>query len=235
MGRNGLRQWRVMLRIKHSKRGQRGTTLGELLIMMIVFAVVTGFVALFMRPILQAPRTQQTKVDALEGITQVTYKLQRDLRQSHMSAVFSCTNVASPVCTAPGVSFAAAPVVAILSPRPSGTGNMQWDAVSGFPVWQGYQVYWNVQSGGVNLLYYKFASITPTSVTATAEAGVSAAVHTALTSATPGRAGAGILELDLLTNASANTMGLRIIAQSIKSGHTGTVTVQANTAIRNLN
>ncbi|MGI8737518.1 MAG: PulJ/GspJ family protein [Candidatus Eremiobacter antarcticus] len=223
------------MRIKASKRRQRGTSLSELLIMMVIFGLVTGFVAVFLRPLLQAPRTQQTKVDALEGITQVTYKLQRDLRQSHMSAVFSCTNAASPVCTSPGVNFTAAPVVAILSPRPGGTGNMQWDSVSGFPVWQGYQVYWSVQSGGINLLYYKFASITPTSVTATAEAGVSAAVHTALTSATPGRAGIGILQLDLLTNASANSMGLRITAQSIKGGHTGTVTVQANTAVRNLN
>ncbi len=224
-----------MLQIRARKRRQRGTSISELLIMMVIFAFVTGFVALIMRPILQAPRTQQTKVDALQGITQVTYKLQRDLRQSHMSAVFSCTNAASPVCTTPGINFAAAPVVAILTARPNGKDPMTWDSSSGFPKWQGYQVYWNVQSNGTNLLYYQFGSITPTAVTATAEAGVSAAVHTALTSASIGRAGTGILELDLLTNASANSMGLRIIGQSIKGGHTGTVTVQADTAVRNLN
>jgi type II secretory pathway pseudopilin PulG len=139
---------------------QRGTTMAELLTVMIIFGLISSVVATIIGPMLRAPGQEQSKVDTVQAVAKALYRIQRDVRQSTKSGIYYCTNVVPTTCAAPAVGATPAPAqtLVITSPRNGPSGPLSISAV-GSAIQQGYNVYWlhtNANNPNESDLVYSF-------------------------------------------------------------------------------
>lgn len=196
---------------------QRGYSVAELISGIFVFGILSTFVAIIIIPLMGAPNSQQAKIDTVQTGAQALYRLQRDIREGQVNGVYVCTYPASSVCATPqpAPNITSVQVVAILTPRLNGNGNIQWDSTAGTPTWQGFQVYWLVPDNSGNGTYnleYAFSQSTgfqPGSIASGADTAVNSAFAGTATIVAH-----NINTLNIDQNVNGKTIGLSLSAQS---------------------
>ena len=230
-------------RKKASPRARRGFSLAEMLAVVVIFGLISTFAALVIGPMLSAPNAEQAKVDTVDAAAQALYELQRDIRVSDPSGVFTCTMnppplippVTPPYCTSPTQVMADTPILALLTPRTNGNGGLNWDPNNGQQAWQGFNVYWLVpNSEASNDVMYAFASVnipngSPTVDFATADN----AVKTAMQSTSARVIARNVSGFQTSITVATRTVGLQIFSKTTVSGKQNQTTFRGDAVARN--
>ena len=136
-----------------SRRPQRGYTIAELLSVVFILALIMSLVALIIGPIMRSQSQTQAKVDTVQAADTALYRLERDLRNTDINQIYSCTISASPVCSAPATTLTNTAAIVLASAYKSGTGPFQLVTLTGQPAWQGATVYWVDSVGNINVKF----------------------------------------------------------------------------------
>lgn len=210
---------------------RRGYTIAEVLTVTVIMGFVSSFVALIVGPLFAASSAQVAKVDTIQAAAKAFYRMQRDFHQSTVSGVYVCTYPAPSSCSPPSSALADATVVAIITPKTTGSGQVSWDSQFGQPKWQGFEVYWLAPNGaGTPALNYAFAD--PSGGVNPNAASADAAVNLALGS-TPQFLATSITELQLSQDVTNNTIGLKMFATASENRATNTTSFESDTVTRN--
>lgn len=222
---------------RKNSRVRRGFSLSEMLTVIVILGILTGVIVAVVQPIISAPNKEQAKVDTVHAGARAMYRLQRDLRQSTPTGIFVCTYPAPSTCTSAPAALTPASVLAVITARVNGTGQVQYDPSSGQAKWQGYNVYWLVADaqGGTDLVY-AFGSAN--GLGSGANAGIVAAtattaVNNALASASPLTITPGVTSLQTRVSVPTSTVGLLLTAQTAVGGHTNETSYESDTVARN--
>jgi type II secretory pathway pseudopilin PulG len=210
----------------------RGYTIAEVLTVAVIMGFVSAFVALIVGPLFKGVNEQGAKVDTLQAAAKAFYRIQRDLHQSNVSGVYVCTYPAPTTCTSPSsAGLANAAVIAIITPKAGGTGQLAWDSALGQPAWQGFNVYWLApDSYGVQSLNYTFND--PTGGATETVASADKAVNNAL-GGKPQFLATSVTALQLSQTATTSTIGLKMFATATESKSTNSTTFESDTETRN--
>jgi prepilin-type N-terminal cleavage/methylation domain-containing protein len=210
---------------------RRGYTIAELLVVLVIMGFVSSFVALIVGPLFSAVNSQAAKVDTIQAAEKSFYRIQRDLHQSNMNGVYVCTYPAPTTCSAPSSALSGATVIAIITPKANGSGQLAWDNSQGQPQWTGFNVYWLApDANGVSTLYYKFAD--PTSGASTSVSSADAAVNIAL-GATPQALATSVTALQIDQTSTTNSIGLKMFATGSEGRSTNATSFESDTLTRN--
>ena len=214
-----------------TKVALRAYTIAEILTVTVIMGFVATFVALIVGPMFSAVSSQGAKIDTLQAAVRSFYRIQRDLHQSNVNGVFVCTYPAPTTCAPPTAALANATVIAIISPKNNGTGQLTWDAAQGQPQWQGYNVYWIAKDAeGVMSLNYAFND--PTGGALVGVASADAAVNNAL-GATPQFLATSVTALQISQTVTTSRIGLKMFATSTEDKHTNETSFESDTYTRN--
>jgi len=214
---------------------QRGYSLAELVSGMFVFGLLSTFVVIILAPLMSAPNIQQAKIDTVQTGSAALYRLQRDIREGQVNGVYTCSYPAPSICVTPSAAptLGSVQVLAILTARANGN---DYSVLSntGWPAWQGFQVYWLAPDGSGNGTYnlmYAFhqSGFQPGSPASGADTAVTAALQS--NSATT--IARNILSLNVDQDANSKTIGLSVSVQSTVSGKVNETTYQGDSFARN--
>jgi len=213
-----------------TKAALRAYTIAEVLTVTVIMGFVATFVALIVGPMFTAVNSQGAKIDTLQAAVRSFYRIQRDLHQANVNGVYVCTYPAPSTCSAPAGALTDATVIAIISPKSNGTGQLSWDSAQGQPQWKGYNVYWLApDANGVMSLNYAFND------PGGALLGVlsaDAAVNNAL-AANPQFLATSVTGLQLSQTVPTSTIGLKMFATSTEGKSTNETSYQSDTVARN--
>ena len=208
----------------------RGYSIAEVLTVMVIMGFVSTFVALIIEPMFSGANSQDAKLQTLQAAEHAFYRIQRDIHQSNVNGVYVCTYPAPTTCASPSGVLTNATVIAIISPKTNGSGQLKWDTPQGQPQWQGFNVYWLApDANGVMSLNYAFnnaggAALNPGSV--------DAAVDNALGSV-PQRLAASVTGIQLSQTVLTSTIGLKMAATATDSNKTNETSFESDTVARN--
>lgn len=192
---------------------------------------VSGFVALIVGPLFTASNSQAAKVDIIQTAEKSFYRLQRDLHQTNVSGVYVCTYPAPTICSAPSSALTNATVLAIITPKANGTGQVSWDKTQGQPQWKGFNVYWLApDKDGVPALNYAFED--PTAGANPTAPSAETAVNSALGS-TPQILALWVTALQADLDAPKHTIGLKMFATATEDGSKNATSFESDTVARN--
>ena len=209
----------------------RAYTVAEVLTVTVIMGFVTTFVALIVGPMFNAVNSQGAKIDTLQAAVRSFYRIQRDLHQANVNGVFVCTYPAPTTCAPPSAGLADATVIAIISPKTNGTGQLSWDSAQGQPQWKGYNVYWLApDANGVMSLNYAFND--PTGGALIGVLSADAAVNNAL-AADPQFLATSVTELQVSQTVPTSTIGLKMFATSTEGKSTNETSFESDTVARN--
>ena len=215
----------------NTEASHRGYTIAEVLVVTVIMAFVSSFVVLIVAPLFAASSSQAAKVDTVQAASKAFYRIQRDLHQANISGVYVCTYPAPSTCSQPASVLTDATVVAIITPRAGGNGQVSWDPNQGQPQWQGFQVYWLAPDGdGVPSLNYAFAN--PGGGANPTAASADSAVDLAL-GGSPQYLSTTITELQLDQNVTTSTVGLKMFANATEGTQTNETSFESDTVTRN--
>ena len=218
-----------MLRLRTS--AQRGYTIAEVLTVGVIMGFVSTFVVLIVGPLFNAINSQGAKIDTLQAASSSFYRIQRDLHQSEVNGVYVCTYPAPSTCSAPTGALANATVIAIITPRKNGSGQLAWDSAQGQPQWQGFNVYWLApDKNGVQALQYAFND--PSGGANPTVASADQAVDNAL-AGTPLFLATSVTGLQVSQAVPTSTIGLKMLATSTEGTSTNTTSFESDTVMRN--
>lgn len=227
-----------MSRRRSLNRATRGFTLAEMLTVLLILGVVGSLIAYIVRPIITAPNQEQAKVDTLQAGARAMYMLQRDLRQTNVNGVYVCTYPAPSTCSSAPGTLTSTPVIAILTARQNGNGQVQYDPSNGQAKWQGFNIYWLAPSaqGGTDLVYafepnFSIGSGAPQQGVLAGTANT--VVNEALLLTKPYIAATGVTQLQTQGNATTDTVGLKLTGQTTVGGRTNETTYESDTVARN--
>ena len=108
---------------------------------MFSMGLVLGAIALIIGPLLASQNRTQAKVDTVQAAAMALYRVERDLRNTNLGSIYSCTTGAVPTCATPSPALTSTTAIVIATAYHSGTGQFQLNS-SGKPNWQGADVYW---------------------------------------------------------------------------------------------
>ena len=218
-----------MSRLKTS--APRGFTIAEVLTVMVIMGFISTFVALIVGPTFSAVSSQGAKLDTLHAAARAFYRMQRDIHQSNVNGIFVCTYPAPTTCNPPSSALTNATVIAIISPKNNGTGQLTWDSTQGQPQWQGFNVYWLApDANGVMSLQYAFND--PTSGANPGASSAVAAVNNALT-ANPQFLATSVTNLQVSQAVTAQRIGLKMFATATENQSTNETSFESDTFTRN--
>jgi type II secretory pathway pseudopilin PulG len=210
---------------------RRGYTIAELLVVFVIMGFVSSFVALIVGPLFKAASSQAAKIDTVQAAEKSFYRIQRDLHQSNMNGVYVCTYPAPTTCSPPSSALANATVVAIITPKANGSGQLAWDNTQGQPQWKGFNVYWLApDSKGLPALMYAFGD--PALGANPTAASADAAVNIALGGASQTLA-ESVTALQVDQTSTTNTIGLKMFATGTENGQTNATSFESDTVARN--
>lgn len=210
----------------------RGYTIAEVLTVAVIMGFVSSFVALIVGPLFAGLNAQGAKVDTLQAAAKAFYRIQRDLHQSNVSGVYVCTFATPTVCASPSTTgLANATVLAIITPKANGTGQLTWDSSQGQPAWQGFNVYWLAPDGsGAQALNYAFND--PTGGALETVASADKAVNNALAGQAQFLA-TSVTGLQVSQTVTTSTIGLKMFATATEGTSTNSTTFESDTETRN--
>lgn len=135
-------------------RSQRGFTIAELLAVILMMALLMSAVALIIGPLMRSQSQAQAKVDTVQAADMALYRMERDIRNTTLNQIFSCTTGASPVCTVPPATLATTNAIVVACAFKNGNGAFQL-TTTGTPKWQGATVYWVDAKGNIDVGFDK--------------------------------------------------------------------------------
>lgn len=138
--------------MSRSSRRQRGFTVAELLSVIFLMALLMSAVALIIGPLMRSQSRTQAKVDTVQAADMALYRMQRDLRNTTLNQVYSCTTAASPICATPAPALTTTAAIVIASAYQNGSGPFQLTS-GGAPKWQGATVYWVDAKGNIDVAF----------------------------------------------------------------------------------
>ena len=215
-----------------TRTGRRGYTIAELLVVFVIMGFVSSFVALIVGPLFAASSSQAAKIDTVQAAEKSFYRIQRDVHQSNMNGVYVCTYPAPTTCSAPSSGvLTGATVIAVITPRVNGTGQMTWDTTFGQPAWQGFQVYWLApDTNGVPALNYAFA---PDTGAGPSNPNSAASAVNAALAGTPEVLTSSVTALQIDQVPATGTIGLKIYATGSEGASTNVTSFESDTVARN--
>lgn len=211
-------------------RPPRGYTIAEVLTVSVIMGIVSTFVALIIGPLFGSVHAQGAKIDTIDAAVRTFYRIQRDLHQTNVNGVFVCTYPSPTTCSAPSSGLTDATVIAIISPKQNGTGQVSWDPSQGQPQWQGFNIYWLApNANGVMSLNYAFndpGGVQP------GIASVQQAVNNAL-GAAPQFLATSVVELQLSQTAPSQKIGLKMFAIASEGQSSNETSFESDAFTRN--
>jgi prepilin-type N-terminal cleavage/methylation domain-containing protein len=174
-------------------RKSRGFTIAEVLTVLMIVGLLLGAMAFAMPVLMRAPLEAQSQVDNVESSALALYRIQRDVRQSHISQIYDCSLPPAVSCTQPQpppppAQAPTTPALVVMT-ADSNAGSFEVSGLGdlGYPKWQGFDVYWltpnsDGTSSALHRLFFPFTITVdnygnPTNVTvATAVTVISAAL-----------------------------------------------------------
>jgi type II secretory pathway pseudopilin PulG len=218
--------------MSRNNKHRRGYTLVELLSIVVVLGLVMTLVATVIGPLLRSQNQTQAKVDTVQAAAMALYRLERDLRNSQLTAIYACTTAGTPSCTQP-TALTATPAIVVATAYQLGTGQFQFDQSTGKPEWQGATVYWVDASGNLKVAFVSNASLgivgngNPVSATQAGLAVTNAFSSQGLTIAR------FVEQMSLQFPTNENVVSLELQAQSTVSGALNETTYQTDVEPRN--
>ena len=211
--------------------GRRGFTIVEVLTVTVIMGFVSTFVALIVGPLFSAVNAQGAKLDTMQAAVRAFYRMQRDIHQSNVNGVYVCTYPAPTVCSAPSSSLANATIIAIISPKANGSGQLAWDSQQGQPQWQGFSVYWLApDSNGVMSLNYAFND--PSGGANPTIASADAAVNNAL-AGNPQFLATSVTNIQVSQSVTTSKIGLKLFATATSNNATNETSFESDSFARN--
>lgn len=140
---------------------QRGYTVAELISVIFVLGLLTTVVATIIGPLLRSQSQTQAKVDTVQAAAMALYRIERDLRNTTVGDIFTCTTGGTPTCTLAPTTLTNTSAIVMPSAYAGGSGQFQLIAGSGAPKWQGATVYWVDASGALNVAFDAPVGYTP--------------------------------------------------------------------------
>jgi hypothetical protein len=210
---------------------RRGYTIAEVLTVTVIMGFISGFVAMIVGPTFKAVDQQAAKIDTLQAAERSFYRIQRDIHQSNVNGVYVCTYPAPTVCAPPTAALSNATVIAMITPKKNGTGQLSWDTTQGQPQWQGFNIYWLAKdANGVMSLNYAFND--PTGGATETVGSADAAVNNAL-AATPQFLATSVTALQVSQTVTTSKIGLKMFATATEGKSTNTTSFESDATARN--
>jgi prepilin-type N-terminal cleavage/methylation domain-containing protein len=120
---------------------QRGFSLAEVLTVTVILGILMTALALVTPAMLHAPTQMQAQVDQVNTAAIALYKIRRDFSEGDTSGVMGCQTAPVVTCSAVGTGLTKVQAMAVVTAEnPPGTFHV--DPSSGYPLWQGFYVYW---------------------------------------------------------------------------------------------
>lgn len=122
---------------------QRGFSLAEVLTVTVILGILMTALAMVAPAMLHAPAQMQSQVDQVNTAAIALYKIRRDFSEGDTSGIMGCQTAPIVTCSAvsPGLTKVQAMAV-VTAENPPGKFNV--DPASGYPLWQGFYIYWLV-------------------------------------------------------------------------------------------
>jgi prepilin-type N-terminal cleavage/methylation domain-containing protein len=218
------------------KRSQRGNTLPELLIVVVVLGLLMTMLAAIFAPLMRSQSRSQAKLDTVQSAAAALYRIQRDLRQTDYLSTWACTTGSSASCSQP-TTFGSTTAIAFPTSYQNGTGQFQLQPNGsnvGQPNWQGIMVYWLDSSGDLHWAFDAPAGKSwpgSSSVNATVAAQAVADATTGVVTGT--EIAANFQQLAVAINpVQTNIVSLKIQAQSTENGAVNETTYRSDVLAR---
>lgn len=217
-------------------RSQRGFTIAEVLTVMVIVGLILGSIAMAMPLFLKAPTEAQLQVDNVQTAALALYKVQRDLRQSDPSGIFSCSMPPLVVCTTANGPPSPTPALVVLTAdNPSGEFKPN---ANGGPDWQGFNVYWltpnsDGTSNDLKRAYFPDPIWNfPVLSLGTQEATAAVVLTTVLTTGSAVTVATHVRQLSVSVDKTSNIAGLQLDGGDL-TGNVSRLSLTSNTYVRN--
>lgn len=218
-------------------RSQRGFSIAEVLTVTVILGMLMSAIVMILPMMLHAPMQMQSQVDQVNTAALALYKIRRDFSEGDTSGVMGCST--SPVVSCSAVTGPVSVQAMAVVTAENNVGAFQVDKNTGYPLWQGFYIYWlvpNANGTAFDLMRaYEPAAITalngvPNNINA---AMTDLAVTTAM-AITPAPVLTNYIEqMKLGDNAGSSTITFQLIA-GVTNGQDQTHTdFQSNTYARN--
>lgn len=120
---------------------QRGFSLAEVLTVTVILGILMTAIAVVTPVMLHAPAQMQAQVDQVNTAAIALYKIRRDFSETDTSGIMGCKTAPIVTCNAVGAGLTNVQAMTVVTAEnPPGTFHV--DPLTGYPLWQGYYVYW---------------------------------------------------------------------------------------------
>ncbi len=220
-----------------SRSSQRGSTVPELLTVVVVLTLLMSTLVAVIPPLLRSQSRSQAKLDTVQSAVTALYRIQRDLRRTYFLGAYACTTGSQAQCTQPA-SFGSTAAIAFPTAYQNGTGQFQLQTGGsnpGDPNWQGVMVYWLDSSGNLKWAFDPnptgFTTGNDLITAATAAAAVSDATTGVVTNTT---IATNVENLSAaISSSNPNIISLQMQAQSTENGSINETTYRSDVLTRN--
>lgn len=225
----------------HPDRRQRGTTIVELMTVLVVLGLLMSLIVGIFAPLLRAQSQSAAKLDTVQSAAAALYRIQRDLRQTYYLSAYACTTGAGATCSQPTSFSTTTSAIALMTAYQNGTGPFQITQGSspnvGQPNWQGVTVYWIDSSGALHWAFYqpKSGQVFPQSgqgfglQSGTAAAAVAAATTGGVSST---QIAVNIQQLAAAFSGQVNIISIQMQSQSTENGSVNETTYRSDVLAR---
>lgn len=122
---------------------QRGFSVAEVLTVTVILAMLLAAMVAIIPLMMHSPLQMQSQVDQVNAAAIALYKIRRDFSEGDISGVMGCTTAPVVSCDSASTSMESVQAMAVVTAE-NNVGAFQVDGTSGYPLWQGFYVYWLV-------------------------------------------------------------------------------------------
>lgn len=220
---------------------QRGTSIPEVLTVTVIIGMLLSALVVIVPILVKSPAQMQSQVDTVNTAAIALYKIRRDFSQGDTNGVVVCNVTPVVSCSKPGSGMSSTQAL-VIATDDNGSGKFDVDPVTGYPNWQGLEIYWlqlNAAGNAYDLMHVYESTITnpiiavngvPTNVDG---AFATPFVTAALLTSPPPVLTNNIVSMDLGVNASPSVINFQIVAGSFGGVNQAQTIFQGNTYARN--
>jgi len=210
--------------------GQRGFTLAEMLVAIVVLILFMGVAFAALLPVISFLSPAQAKVNTQQNAVPLLYKLQREVRQGDPRAMYmyqSGSASSFPASLTDVTTFAVATAKTGNNGDPCFPGGDYKTAVgSGQPLWEGFEVFM-LQNAALKCVYEKLAAPeTAPTYPSSSEAGTAIAAGQLVVN--PAVFGNAVLDIKVKQDATAFVADFQVKAVSTVNGRSNATTYTAD-------
>jgi len=219
---------------RHGARVQRGFTLAEMLVAIVVLILFMGVAFAALLPVISFLSPAQAKINTQQNAVPLLYKLQREVRQSDTRAIYYYV---SPSANPLPASLTDVTTFAVATAKTGASGDSCFPGGdyttapgSGQPLWQGFEVFM-LQNAALKCVYEKLAKPeTDPNWPSSAEAATAITAGLAVTN--PAVFGNAVLDIKLKQDTTALVTDFQVKAVSTVNGRSNATTYTADILTR---